>query len=224
MDLTTNAPLPHVTLQEVAIRLCVAFVGGFLVTVIYKNTRPATHVTRSFPPTLVLLAVLIGVVTQVIGNNAARAFSLVGVLSIVRFRTIVRDTQDTAFVIFAVVMGMAAGAGNYPIAAMGLVLGGFTAFVVRAKHVIKWTDIQSSLSLRLGLGADPKVLLTPVFEKHFISHETLTITTVRQGAALDYVYRVHLKPDSDPAALVKELNGLDGVQNVELRRGEPDDV
>ena len=52
-------------------------------------------------------------VTQVIGDNVARAFSLVGALSIVRFRTVVRDTQDTAYVIFAVAVGMAVGA-NHP--------------------------------------------------------------------------------------------------------------
>ena len=53
---------------------------------------------ESFTVTLVLLTILIAMVTQVIGDNVARAFSLVGALSIVRFRTVVRDTQDTAYV------------------------------------------------------------------------------------------------------------------------------
>ncbi len=57
-----------------------------------------------------LLAVLIAMVTQVIGDNVALAFSLVGALAIVRFRTVVRDTQDTAFVMLSVVVGMAVGA------------------------------------------------------------------------------------------------------------------
>ena len=64
---------------------------------------------ESFTVTLVLLTILIAMVTQVIGDNVARAFSLVGALSIVRFRTVVRDTQDTAYVIFAVAVGMAVG-------------------------------------------------------------------------------------------------------------------
>ena len=59
-----------------------------------------------------MLAIMIALVTQVVGNNAARAFSLVGALSIVRFRTVVRDIEDTAFVIFAVAIGMAAGASQ----------------------------------------------------------------------------------------------------------------
>jgi len=59
-------------------------------------------------------------VTQVIGDNVARAFSLVGALSIVRFRTVVRDTQDTAYVIFAVVVGMAVGANDLWVSLIGI--------------------------------------------------------------------------------------------------------
>ena len=73
---------------------------------------------ESFVVTLVLLTILIAMVTQVIGDNVARAFSLVGALSIVRFRTVVRDTQDTAYVIFAVAVGMAVGANNFSVAAL----------------------------------------------------------------------------------------------------------
>ena len=65
-------------------------------------------------------------VTQVIGSNVALAFSLVGALSIVRFRTVVRDTEDTAFVIFAMTAGMAVGAQNVVLALTGLVIVGLT--------------------------------------------------------------------------------------------------
>src|SRR5688572_24629095 len=98
---------------EVMIRLAVSLLGGIIVSWIYRKTRPDFAIAPSFPGTLVLLAVLIAMVTQVIGDSVARAFSLVGALSIVRFRTVVRDTQDTAYVIFAVVVGMAVGTNNF---------------------------------------------------------------------------------------------------------------
>lgn len=69
---------------------------------------------------MLVLSVLIAMVTEVIGDSVARAFSLVGALSIVRFRTVVRDTQDTAYVIFAVAVGMAVGASNPWVAAIGI--------------------------------------------------------------------------------------------------------
>jgi hypothetical protein len=79
--------------------------------------------------------VLIAMVTQVIGDNIARAFSLVGALSIVRFRTAVRDTEDTAYVIFAVVVGMAVGAGHVWVATLGMAVVALGAFVMlRTRH------------------------------------------------------------------------------------------
>lgn len=202
--------------------LIVAFIGGLLVTAIYRGTRARSHRNPSFPATLVLLSILIAMVTQVIGDNVARAFSLVGALSIVRFRTVVRDTQDTAFVIFAVVVGMAAGADAYAVAAVGLAVGGVAAAVVRTKVNTTWDDTESALHLRVGLGSDPKILLAPVFEKTLEHFEVLSVSTIKQGAALDYVYRIRPLEGFDPAQFVKELNQLDGVQNVELRRGEPE--
>ena len=208
--------------SQMAIHLSVAFFGGLLVAGIYRATRPRSHITPSFPPTLVLLAILIAMVTQVIGDSLARAFGLVGALSIVRFRTVVRDTQDTAFVIFAVVVGMACGAGTYATAAIGLAVGGIAAAIVRTRINIGWDDTENTLNIRLGLGVDPGTLLKPAFEKNIEAPETLSVNTVKGGAAIDYIYRIRTKAGFDPSIFVKELNKLDGVQNVELRRGEPE--
>lgn len=215
-------PMAAPSWELVGQHLVVAFIGGLLVAGIYHGARARSHRNPSFPATLVLLAILIAMVTQVIGNNVARAFSLVGALSIVRFRTVVRDTQDTAFVIFAVVVGMAAGAGAYAVAAVGLAIGGLAAAIVRTKVDTSWEETESALNLRLGLGLDPKVVLAPTFEKALEHYEVFSVSTIKQGAALAYVYRVRPREGFDPAQFVKDLNQIDGVQDVELRRGEPE--
>jgi len=220
---------------NIATHLLAAFVGGLLVASIYRRTRPASLVNPSFPRTLVLLAILIAMVTQVIGESVARAFSLVGALSIVRFRTVVRDTQDTAFVIFAVVVGMAIGAAHtdatsgligyfagYRIAALGVLVVGLAAFVIRQHAVLDWSQRENTLNIRIGLGIDAATLLGPFFENNVADHEVISVATVRQGAALDYLYRVRMKPGFNPASFVKQLNQLEGVQSVELHRGEPE--
>ena len=216
------AKLPAQDWTQMLVNLCVAFVAGLIVTAIYRSTRPKSHVTPSFPPTLVLLAILLAMVTQVIGESLARAFGLVGALSIVRFRTVVRDTQDTAFVIFAVVVGMAAGAGAFTIAALGLGVGGIAAALVRTKSEIGWDDTENTLNLRLGLGVDQAALLKDAFARNVEAFEILSVVTAKGGAALEYIYRVRMKPGFEPGPFVRELNQLDGVQNVELRRGEPE--
>lgn len=204
---------------DLIIRLVLALAGGLAVTGIYRATRKRWEVSQSFPPTLVMLAILIATVSQVIGHNVALAFSLVGALSIVRFRTVVRDTQDTAFVIFAVVVGMAAGTGNWQIGLVCLAIGGLAAYGM-AQHAADnpIAADEHIITLRISIGLDAATLTAPAFAKHVHTTRTESILTGKQGAALDYTYRVRLKETSQPADLVKELNRTEGVQNVELRR------
>src|SRR5258708_4738716 len=96
-------------------RIGAALILGCFVAGIYALTQPR-HQEKTLVTTLVMLSVLIAMVTLVIGSSVARAFSLVGALAIVRFRTLVEDTRDTAFVMFAVGVGMAAGAGSVVVA------------------------------------------------------------------------------------------------------------
>ncbi len=86
-------------------QLIAAIVLGGMVAVVYRlsHGRDAAN-SHMMATTLVLLSGLIAMVSIVIGDSVARAFSLVGALSIVRFRTVVDDTRDTAFVIFAVII------------------------------------------------------------------------------------------------------------------------
>src|SRR4051794_17274149 len=101
-------------------RVVLATLLGFVVASIHRLTVGRRDTTAALHTTLVLLSILIAVVTVVIGENTARAFGLVGALSIVRFRTVVNDTRDTAFVIFAVVVGMAVGAGDVVLAVVAI--------------------------------------------------------------------------------------------------------
>ena len=206
--------------EVLALRLGLALLLGLVIAAVHARTQD-----RNIPPapnfasTLVLLCILIAIVTQVIGDNTARAFSLVGALAIIRFRTVVEDTRDTAFVIFAVVIGMSVGAGYPAVALIGLGVVSAAAVTVcprRPAGPVPAADW--GLNVRVGLGSDPDSLLKEVFAKHLEHTEILSTSTSRQGAALDLSYRVRLRPSSTATSLVAELNRLEGVQNVELRR------
>jgi hypothetical protein len=219
-DFLTNAihPVP-VDGLGVLIRLVIAMIAGGAVTLIYRVTRTADETAPSFTVTLVLLSILIAMVTQVIGDNIARAFSLVGALSIVRFRTVVRDTQDTAYVIFAVAVGMAVGAGHPGLAASGLGVIGFAALVMRrglGKGAVRHDPFL--VNIRLGLGHDASTVLGPVFDTYLVDRQLISIGTAKQGLAIELSYRATLKSDDAAGDLVKALNRLDGVQGVSLER------
>ena len=190
----------------VLIRLVLAMLAGGMVTLIYRFTRAADETAPSFTVTLVLLAILIAMVTQVIGDNVARAFSLVGALSIVRFRTVVRDTQDTAYVIFAVAVGMAVGAGHPGLAVSGLGVIAFAAFVMR-KGVVAASVRHDPflLHVRLALGHDPAILLAPVFDAYLVARHLVSIGTAKQGLAIELSYRAALRNEEAAAELVERI-------------------
>jgi hypothetical protein len=211
---------PPIQLDVLLFRLALAFVFGGAVAGIYWSThRRDETLVPSFLSTLVLLSILIAMVTQVIGDKLARAFALVGALSIVRFRTVVEDTRDTAFVIFAVVVGMAAGAGYPEVALVGLPIVGLAAAVMRPRPPsANGSTSYWHLGVRVGLAADPESVLAGTFRQHLAESQLLSSGTGRQGAALDLAYKVRFLPTASPNTLVVELNRLEGVQSVELRR------
>jgi len=210
---------PDVVPLDVLVRLCLALLLGAVVAWIYRRTRKSAEISSSFPVTLVLLSILIAMVTQVIGDNVARAFSLVGALSIVRFRTVVRDTQDTAYVIFAVVVGMAVGAKDLWVGVIGIGVVGIAAYLMmkRAK-VFSAAQPAFLLSLRVGLGLDLDKVLGATLDGHLQERELISVGTAKQGVSLAVIYETRLRPSSSADELVKALNRIEGIQSVELQR------
>ena len=191
----------------------IALVLGVAVAGLYRWARRGEDVPPTFPTTLVLLAVLIAMATQIIGDNIARAFSLVGALSVVRFRTVVKDTQDTAFVIFAVVVGMAAGANHLAVGLVGLVIVGIASIGLwppgRGDRLARPGLRSRSASVsRTASGLRPR---KPSRRQRGITNWSRP-RTAKQGSSLDLTYRIRLRPGCSPASLVAELNGLEGVE------------
>lgn len=208
-----------ISLIQLALRQAVALALGCVVAGIYRCTHGKGNGSATgLITTLVLLTVLIGMVTMVIGNSVARAFSLVGALSIVRFRTVVEDTRDTAFVIFAVAVGMSVGAGMILVPIIGIPFVGLAAFLFRPQIDGAFEEPREFiLHVRIGAGHSPEALLREPFGKHVTQSILQGTSTARQGTAIDLTYQVQLRDAQSLFTLVQELNTVDGVQEAELR-------
>ena len=204
-------------------RLGFAALLGAVVAWIYQRTRPPSDTSSSLAVTLVLLSILIAMVTQVIGDNVARAFSLVGALSIVRFRTVVRDTVDTAFVIFAVAVGMAAGASHASVALSGIGVVGLAAWFMTRRRMALGSPDTFLLQVKIGLGNDPEAVLHQALVGQVRNRRLVSMSTARQGLALEATYRIELVDDRSPGEVVKALNRIEGVQGVSLNRESIED-
>ena len=89
-----NILIFSITIGEVIGNIMVALICSFIISLVYRWTYRGTSYSVSFVNSIVSLAMITALVIMVIGNNLARAFGLVGAMSIIRFRTAVKDTQD----------------------------------------------------------------------------------------------------------------------------------
>ena len=134
-DAQTGADAQVLSNLEILVRLSMATIMGLIIGSMYRWTF--TGKPKSFRPSMVHTQVLLclggALIWVIVGNNLARAFGLGGALSLIRFRTPVRDPKDTVVVFYSIIIGMACGLGNYATAVIGTgVLGLVLTFMRRA--------------------------------------------------------------------------------------------
>ena len=214
---------PSVHPLELTIRLLTALAFGWAIAFVYQKTRKFPD--TSFTSTILLLCVLIAMVTQVIGDNVARAFSLVGALSIVRFRTVVRDTQDTAYVILAVVVGMAVGAKALWVAVIGIAVVGLAEWLLNWRNNTTLTPAtEYTLRLKVTSNQNLEELLQTAIGAQLKSKELISVGTGKRGSLVEAAYRLTLMEGCSPFGLVNRLDSIEGVESVQLiHRGFDDD-
>jgi uncharacterized membrane protein YhiD involved in acid resistance len=106
-------------IREIALQIFVATCIGFLIYVSYHISHIGTIYSKKFNVSLVILTVLTTTVMTVIGDNVALSLGMVGALSIVRFRTAIKDPRDTVYIFWTIIAGLSCGSGSYSIALMG---------------------------------------------------------------------------------------------------------
>ena len=99
--------------NEIIFNLILSFFYGLLVSFVYKKTHKGMSYSQSFMITNIFLSVIVCMVIMTIGNSVSRAFALVGALSIIRFRTVIKDTKDIVYIFWSLSAGIACGTGNY---------------------------------------------------------------------------------------------------------------
>ena len=124
-DLTGTFTVADVVLSIVLSFVLTAFVGWT-----YMRTHKGASYTQSYVQTLVLMGMVVSVIMLVVGSNIARAFSLVGALSIIRFRNAIKETRDVGFVFFAMAIGMATGTRFYTLAVVATLVISLVIFLM----------------------------------------------------------------------------------------------
>lgn len=109
----------ELSLETVLLRLAASAVIGCFIFLSYRLSHSGSIYSAKFNVTLAVLTVITTTVMIVIGNNIALSLGMVGALSIVRFRTAIKDSRDTAYIFWTIVVGICCGSGDYLVAGIG---------------------------------------------------------------------------------------------------------
>lgn len=208
------------TPESVVLSLLLAFVLGQLLAWVYYGTHTGLSYSRSFVQALILITVVVALVMAVIGNSIITAFGLMGALAIIRFRNMIKDTRDVAFIFCALVIGMAAGSQRYAIAIVGALLLCVIAVYLHVASFGAHRPQNGFLRFDLtgSLGPDHPL---PVVLKRYCTSFAL-ISTQRSDAAdtAEYAYQLVVRDYRRNDTLLAELHGLEGIANVSLAMQE----
>ncbi|MBI4489160.1 MAG: DUF4956 domain-containing protein [Deltaproteobacteria bacterium] len=196
--------------------ILLAFALGIIVATVYKRTHTGLSYSQSFVFTLPTLSVIVSVVMMVIGNNLARAFGLVGALSIIRFRTVVKDTKDTAYVFWALAVGMASGTNSYMIAVIGTGLISAIVFLLTRLNFGAVRKHDYVLRFSQHATQDGQAAFQELFKVHLKGCTLLHMNAYDEGRMLEYSYNVRFVDESQSNLLMRDLSALSGVSRVQL--------
>jgi len=208
------------TLADVAIVLALSFVLSVAIGFVYRATHRGTSYSQSYAQTLVMMCMVTALIMLIIGSNIARAFSLVGALSVIRFRNAVKETRDVGYMFSAMAIGMAAGTRFYVLAAFATVVIAGVLVGMYKTNLFAKRIAERILRIRMPADIDGEQVLEPVFAKMLDDSRLVSIETVTAGTAQELVYSVVLKRGTESGPLLEAIRQVNGNNKVSLAVGQ----
>ncbi|MEV4280388.1 DUF4956 domain-containing protein [Actinoplanes xinjiangensis] len=204
---------------DIAIALSLSFVLSAFIAWVYRFTHRNVSYSQSYVQTLVILGMLIALIMLVVGSNIARAFALVGALSVVRFRNAIKETRDVGFIFLVMGVGMAAGTRFYTLAIVAAVA---ISLIILVMYRFNWfaSNVQRQV---VKVQVPPDGNYTQNIQDVLISltseFELISIESIRGGALTELMYTVRLKKGTEPGELIGRLGERTGGQRVTVLTG-----
>lgn len=197
-----------VTMFDMVLSLALAFGLGLFIFMIYKKTYAGVMYSSNFGVTLVVLTMISTLVILAVTSNVVLSLGMVGALSIVRFRTAIKDPLDIAFLFWAIASGIVLAAGMIPLAVFGSVFIGavFVIFVNKTTH-------QNPYMVILTCNDYNTEMMATNFLKQQVKRSVIKSKTARKGT-IELNVEVRLK--SEDTTFINQLSDIEGVSNATL--------
>lgn len=200
----------------VLFNLIFSFLLQLIIVWVYKKTHRGLSHSQSFLFTLVMIGVLGTVILMVVRNNLVGAFALLGAFSLIRFRTIVKETRDVAFVFFSLAMGVAVGTNNYAIAFLATLCIGAMVLAL-SKYGFGLINKEGSLGYVLTMETS-KEFSPEVVKERFSSYGIFEMlhAKYKEGRGGHYAFSIHFRHPEGINKLSEDLKSLEGVSHYEF--------
>jgi hypothetical protein len=215
-DFNVVSPITNI---ELIFSLITAAILNFLLAKAYIQTHGGYSYSKSFVHTMILVGIIISLIMVIIGSNIARAFALVGAMSIIRFRNPVKDSRDLVFIFAAIAIGMASGTGFYIFAII------FTFFFIIVLLALRWSGFgdlaRKNYVLKLRIDEAGKAAIAQVCEANCNQFSLVSLDRLSQESGLeDVVYEVELRNSVSYDQFIQQLQQQANPQAVTLLVGE----
>ena len=208
------------TFTDVAIVLSLGFALSMANAWVYRATHRGTSYAQSFAQTLVIMGMVTSLIMLIIGSNIARAFSLIGALSVIRFRNAVKETRDVGFMFLAMAIGMACGTRFYMLAVFATAFFAVVIGIMYRLDVFSKQVTERLLRVRLPPGSDHEEVLEPVFEEYLTESRLVAMESVAGGALQEIVYMVMLKSEATPHVFLEAVREVSNNNKASLVMGQ----
>lgn len=212
--LTTTTANP--TFISICYALALSFILGTVIAVVYVRTFQGLSYSRNFIHCLVLCPVVTAIAMQAVGDNLARGIGMVGAISLLRFRSTLKDPRDMFFLFASLAMGVACGVHSYSIGVVGC--AGFiaSAFVISQTPFGQSNQYDGLLRFNMAMDLRTNEQLEKLLSDNCKAFALITLREVAQGNRLDYSYQVKLRKNRTYENFVNDLQSIQGMKGVNL--------
>ena len=204
---------------DVAASLGLSLLLSLAVATVYRATHRNISYSQSYVQTLVILGMLIALIMLVVGSNIARAFALVGALSVVRFRNAIKETRDVGFIFLVMGVGMACGTRFYTLAIAATVAICLVIVIMHKFNFFALNVQRQVVKVQVPADDDYSQVIADTLIRYTTEFELVSTESIRGGGLTEMFYTVRLKKGTVPADLIAALRERNTGQRVSVLTG-----
>ncbi|MGN0604958.1 MAG: DUF4956 domain-containing protein [Oscillospiraceae bacterium] len=204
------------TTHQVIICTLSAIILGFMICLTYMFTHRKSGYTQSYVLTMVMLPAIIAIIIMLVGNNMAKAFSLAGAFSLIRFRSAPGDPADISYIFFSLAVGLACGMGYVAFGFIFLLILG--VIMILLNHFKFGTPSVTHMALKITIpeNLNYQGMFDSILNANTTSWNLRRVKTTEFGSLFELIYDINIRNDADQKRFMDSIRTLNGNLNVTL--------